>query len=1036
MDTRAGHHLIRPVGDGHPVYLWRKGNNKTTTAKSKDRMSSDQRKRSQMRKKGLGQGKKKNRNVSETREEDPVTAEISAMAEEQRKRDGFYHALGSGLYGNEDWWESCSEDELGVTDRDSSVVCKDAGGRPTSSRQHLQRTRDGMVPASRKGQGTRRPGGVGREEGVGLDDSRGGRQGTRGAGEGERGVRSGWIPTGKQGICQQRNSLITEYIIDEDDEFAYDDASDTTKQDPNRNEQLYGIGKHLTASPVSAATENNGIQDSDMVQSKAGSRVQSISAPAKYTAPHKNTFRTKNLPERSESSIDDSDGASTSSRHDSDGQVEMNMSRPHSARAAVERQHRERKEAALEDMRVHLHRRVRQRREKSVIGDDIFQRQLKSGFWTSEVLYHQWGNSILKMRSTWKGNESQEFRRSSTDAGEEPRRLRARRQAISVERDRRSPLTMATMSFVPTTDATDPDTSNMDLEQSIRAFNSRRRSSGRPSQPKDRSYSMDYDGQPIRLDVQEDSITRRNRLRQLFRETIVKVVRITRVMLRMIEQSKASTYSGLMASLHFSAVDGSDDPKNFNKEQYSRKFANLHVPLWAKRVVCKDPWERTPEEIVRLYGVMRNMRSFEKFTRRMRMEICRSARYNQCGKGRVIVRQGHIGYNFYFIFSGSVFVQLDVIDESSGVTTTTNVNTLGRGACFGELALLGSGKRTASIICRETTEFFEIEKETFLEVCPDIFDNELAEKIQVASDLQFFRQWPESDLRRLCFESPIQEIDFGKVVETDPGSSEYCYVVLKGKVTVLKECDIAAALVEHRRDVTRRSAGDGENKTLSLTGLDESRLADELRNLMVPEWTRNGRCFMRIGLMSIGHATDILPIKFRDREQLKNLTLVSRGCRLMRVSKMRVEKLAPREVLEQFRLKHDTTMPIPSNEELFERFLADTAWRHFRSYANRLSHVTRLVDQSPAGESAGLSRYLATSSLLKEKRRSLAEKERMREIMEKHRKRTQVHEEEDHDDDEEEEESEQDQHRKIYLTKLKKGTLPSSFSRIEDTFVL
>ncbi len=48
-----------------------------------------------------------------------------------------------------------------------------------------------------------------------------------------------------------------------------------------------------------------------------------------------------------------------------------------------------------------------------------------------------------------------------------------------------------------------------------------------------------------------------------------------------------------------------------------------------------------------------------------------------------------------------------------------------------ELALLApGGKRTASIICRETTELFEIEKDTFLEVCPDIFETELNEKLQ------------------------------------------------------------------------------------------------------------------------------------------------------------------------------------------------------------------------------------------------------------------------------------------------------------------
>ena len=56
-----------------------------------------------------------------------------------------------------------------------------------------------------------------------------------------------------------------------------------------------------------------------------------------------------------------------------------------------------------------------------------------------------------------------------------------------------------------------------------------------------------------------------------------------------------------------------------------------------------------------------------------------------------------------------------------------------------ELALLGNGHRTASVICKELTELFEIEKETFLEVCPDIFDNELLEKLRVAKWVRLMR---------------------------------------------------------------------------------------------------------------------------------------------------------------------------------------------------------------------------------------------------------------------------------------------------------
>eukprot|EP00057_Strongylocentrotus_purpuratus_P002678 XP_003725008.1 PREDICTED: uncharacterized protein LOC100893466 [Strongylocentrotus purpuratus] len=695
------------------------------------------------------------------------------------------------------------------------------------------------------------------------------------------------------------------------------------------------------------------------------------------------------------------------------------MQRPASARASLQHHYRHRKEKLLDEMRVHLHKRVRARKEKSIVGDDIFQRQMKSGFWTSEVLYHQWGNNILSMRNTWKENTSQEFVQSFPEEPQQPIRLRARRQAICVDRDKRSPLTMNTMTFMAPTNEEEPS-------GNVQSLDARRRSSNLPAYNKERSYSVDQGGLPIRFDLQEDAESRKRRLRALFKDTIIKVYRITTVMMHMIEASKAGTYSGLMASLHFSQADGSEDPNSFNKEHYSRKYAELHVPRWAKQIAAKEPWERTPEEIIRLYGVMRNMRSFEKFTRRMRMEICRAARYNECGKGRVIVRQGHVGFNFYFIFSGSVFVQLDILDESSGVMTTSNVNTLMRGSSFGELALLSNGQRTASVICRENTEIFEIEKETFLEVCPDIFDNELAEKIKVANELPFFKSWPEDQLRRLCFESPIQEIDFGKVVETNPGTSEYCYVVLEGKVSLLKECDLVQALTQHCKEMmTRDLAPDRKRDGPSESSLNE-KIMQKLKALLLPEWTKNGKCHMSIGLMSVGHATDLLPIKFRDREQLAGVTLVSRGCRTMRVTKQRIEKMAPRGILDTFRQKHSTVLPTPSNEELFERFLVDVAWRHYRTYVTKGS-TEKLSRGTGSTKSMWLANYLVTNALLRDKRGRLAVKERLKEIQERHHRKT-----EDEEDEEENKESEEDQARIVHLNKLRKGTISHTFSKIEE----
>ena len=53
----------------------------------------------------------------------------------------------------------------------------------------------------------------------------------------------------------------------------------------------------------------------------------------------------------------------------------------------------------------------------------------------------------------------------------------------------------------------------------------------------------------------------------------------------------------------------------------------------------------------------------------------------RCGKHRVVLRKGHIGYNVYFIYSGSVSVVLDKDDQDVFVKREQVI--LRKGACFG-----------------------------------------------------------------------------------------------------------------------------------------------------------------------------------------------------------------------------------------------------------------------------------------------------------------------------------------------------------------
>ena len=51
------------------------------------------------------------------------------------------------------------------------------------------------------------------------------------------------------------------------------------------------------------------------------------------------------------------------------------------------------------------------------------------------------------------------------------------------------------------------------------------------------------------------------------------------------------------------------------------------------------------------------------------------------GRRRVVIRKGHLGYAFYFIFAGAVCVTLDEDEESAFVKKEVTI--LKKGACFG-----------------------------------------------------------------------------------------------------------------------------------------------------------------------------------------------------------------------------------------------------------------------------------------------------------------------------------------------------------------
>ncbi|KAI0215693.1 hypothetical protein LSAT2_032249, partial [Lamellibrachia satsuma] len=145
---------------------------------------------------------------------------------------------------------------------------------------------------------------------------------------------------------------------------------------------------------------------------------------------------------------------------------------------------------------------------------------------------------------------------------------------------------------------------------------------------------------------------------------------------------------------------------------YARRRTRCRVPRWAKSVLSKSPQSRTDAECQRLHAMLRGHKSFDKFTQQIQLAMCRAFTLQCTHSQRIILREGHVGQNFYVIFSGSVFINID--DVSDGKK---------------EVALLCDVRRTATVTCREACELLVVDKDVFSLVCPRIFDKELDERV-------------------------------------------------------------------------------------------------------------------------------------------------------------------------------------------------------------------------------------------------------------------------------------------------------------------
>ncbi|XP_012939886.1 cyclic nucleotide-binding domain-containing protein 2 [Aplysia californica] len=425
-----------------------------------------------------------------------------------------------------------------------------------------------------------------------------------------------------------------------------------------------------------------------------------------------------------------------------------------------------------------------------------------------------------------------------------------------------------------------------------------------------------------------------------------------------------------------------DDSLAFNKHLYSRDRVITHVPDWALVILQLRPEHRTEQDCRRLHALLRGLKSFDKFTEEIQMSLCRAFTLERVEEQRVVLRRGHVGLNFYFIYSGSVFVNYEDCTQD-GKPFVRTVAVLSRGDSFGELALLQDITRTATVSVREKCELLVVEKDVFASVCPQIFEKQLAEKQAFLSKLDLFSTswWSQESLRALSMNSQIQEYKTNKVIVADNSMEDWIYACMEGKCQVIRCLSLDAPVksdngrktsdivlseeilqllsstpVDSGGATDKVDARDMKENLLTSLGLDYVQVgkklnyfdvsqgqeqkramlgldgATTLTALMKKQREKRDLVYLHVGGLDAGQIFD-LPSVFQEESDVESaasaLMLVSGGAKIFKMKKAAFFDQASQQALDHTRTLA-SKQGTPSENVILDSYKLKVAWDDFK----------------------------------------------------------------------------------------------------------
>ncbi|XP_068091325.1 cyclic nucleotide-binding domain-containing protein 2-like [Hyperolius riggenbachi] len=421
---------------------------------------------------------------------------------------------------------------------------------------------------------------------------------------------------------------------------------------------------------------------------------------------------------------------------------------------------------------------------------------------------------------------------------------------------------------------------------------------------------------------------------------------------------------------------------SFFKTQYQFTF-----PEKAIEAALRRPKERSEQDVRFIRSMMMGLHSFRRYSTQMQHMLAKVVYYRRFGRGRVIVRKGHRGDSFYFVFSGVIAITQD--EDGSSVLLDPEPILLHKGASFGEVALLKGLRRNATVVCMEDTEFLVVDRKEFFQNKLDKeLQNELQERFNFFRFMDLFSTWSDESLETLADHCKLEECHHSQVMVGDTHETKNIIFVTKGRCDVLRLVDLSQCPSFHkwirqhetllgRNILLHHSAEKLEmNSRISGVGFSHMKEATEIlpekgiysvedlarryglpvsysedpanvelpKELMAAVYLRIDSlqpgqyfravdvdfiqsCFERDGRWSHDQQ-DLSFTAVPDQRDPRSMVIISQGAEIMRMKLDKFSELADLATLKKLKEK---MVPYPSDNELCRIFLEQNRWKVFKS---------------------------------------------------------------------------------------------------------